>query len=842
MKKTNINLNWEFINGERSNIPGMPQQKKAVNLPHDFMVENDVTPEAAGKAEAGFYKGTAGTYLKKIILKEDELTDTMLLQFEGCAGKTRVYVNGNPAGNHRYAYTPFDIDIRPFVKAGDNEIMVVVHNDDDPNGRWYMGSGLYRGANLLTAPALHIANDGIFVYTDHITNGDAFCKAEITVVNDMPKATCGSEALIALTVRNKSNGEIAAERLQKIYIKAGQTKVIPQGFIVENADLWSPEDPALYTVEVRLALTAANTVHMSIDNRDGLAERADYIDSIESTFGIRTITADVKNGLQINGKTYKLKGGCIHHDNGILGAESYYDAEYRKVKLHRDNGYNALRLAHNPQSTMILDICDELGMIVYDEAFDVWNLPKNSFDFSNSFVQDGIKELQTMIRRDRNHPSVVFWSIGNELTEQGGMMDGYDVSEMLAETVRSMDQTRLVSGALCSFFKGLDNEDNMNFWKSLQEETMENGGSLVNLDSRYGKSIWKEYTGPFAKNWDVVGYNYLNYHFESTHEMYPDRVMCTTESKPGQNIEYWADVKRLPYVIGDFLWTSIDYIGEAGIGQCIYCEPDQAAQMGRMLNYAGYPWRLAHAGDFDLCGNLKPQGAFHKVVWGDPMTYIFAKNPAVYGKLELVGRYGWADGGNHWTWNSSAGSPTTVEVYSGADEVELIQDGRSLGRRPASEANRFKAVFEVNYEAGTLEAISYTDGLEVSRDMVKTAGAAAGLKITMEKECIAADGMSLAYGTVEIVDADGNYVPTAADVLARASVTLKDGQAAEEIAELAAFGTGRGQTEENYTTGTFTSYEGRWQIIVRSGQKTGQVLVRVSTEELGSAEAVIEVR
>lgn len=828
MKKTSLNRGWVFMAGEKSGIPMMPQQTKEVNLPHDFMVETDVTPDAPGKAESGFYKGSAGTYLKTITLTEEEMTDTMLLHFEGCFGKTRVLINGNPVGSHAYGYTPFTIDIRKFLQIGDNEIQVIVHTDDDPNGRWYSGAGMYRGVNLLSAPAFHIAHDGIFVYTDHITNGDAFCKAEITVVNDLAKATGDAEGFLKLTVSKKDTKEVVATRYQKIRLTAGTSQVVPQAFVIENAELWDTENPYLYEVKAQLSLTSTGNVHMSLDNRQDLMAQTDYEDEITTRFGVRTITADAKNGLLLNGKSIKLKGGCIHHDNGILGAASFYDAEYRKVKLHKDNGYNALRLAHNPQSEQILDICDELGMIVFDEAFDVWNLPKNSFDFSHQFAEDGIKEIEAMVRRDRNHPSIFFWSIGNELTEQGGMAAGYEVSAMLAKTVRNMDSTRLVSGALCSFFKGLDNEDNAAFWQTFRKE-MPQGGSVINMDNSYGKKIWMEYTAPFVKDWDVVGYNYLNYHYETSHELFPDRVILCTESKPGQFEDYWSDVERLPYVIGDFLWTSMDYIGEAGIGKSIYCSEEEVPQMSRMLNYAAYPWRLAQAGDFDLCGNVRAQGRYHQIIWGANDTYIFAKDPKNNGKIALIGRYGWAEGGNHWSWNCENGTAVSVDVYSRAEEVELLLNGKSLGKKPAGAECHFKAEFEVTYEAGTLTAISYQDGQEVSRDEVKTVGEPVGLKITMEKNQIAADGESLAYGIVEIVDTEGNWVPTAEDTLAKVSV--------EGAASLAGFGTGRGQTEENYTKGEFTSFEGRWQVILRAGTEAGEAGVHVEAEGLGHAES-----
>ena len=667
-------------------------------------------------------------------------------------------------------------------------------------------------------PILYCIIDGLGTFADALLLDTVIAEEQANIAYELTFLMMAVFAFVYVVIVKK----------QKISLPAGTSQVVPQAFVIENADLWDTEHPNLYLVTAQLNLTSTGGIHMSLDNRQDLMAQADYEDEITTRFGVRTITADAKNGLLLNGKSIKLKGGCIHHDNGILGAASFYDAEYRKVKLHKDNGYNALRLAHNPQSEQILDICDELGMIVFDEAFDVWNLPKNSFDFSHQFAEDGIKEIEAMVRRDRNHPSIFFWSIGNELTEQGGMAAGYEVSAMLVKTVRNMDSTRLVSGALCSFFKGLDNEDNAAFWQTFRKE-MPQGGSVINMDNSYGKKIWMEYTAPFVKDWDVVGYNYLNYHYETSHELFPDRVILCTESKPGQFEDYWSDVERLPYVIGDFLWTSMDYIGEAGIGKCIYCSEEEVPQMSRMLNYAAYPWRLAQAGDFDLCGNVRAQGRYHQIIWGANDTYIFAKDPKNNGKIALIGRYGWAEGGNHWSWNCENGTAVSVDVYSRAEEVELLLNGKSLGKKPAGAECHFKAEFEVTYEAGTLTAISYQDGQEVSRDEVKTVGEPVGLKITMEKNQIAADGESLAYGIVEIVDAEGNWVPTAEDTLAKVSV--------EGAASLAGFGTGRGQTEENYTKGEFTSFEGRWQVILRAGTEAGEAGVHVEAEGLGHAES-----
>lgn len=552
-----------------------------------------------------------------------------------------------------------------------------------------------------------------------------------------------------------------------MHVPSGDKAVARTQFMVEEARLWDIDSPDLYRIRARL-----------MEQRPLKGEAANQsreLDREQTSFGIRTISVDARNGFMLNGRSVKLKGGCIHHDNGILGAASFRDSEYRKVLLHKENGYNALRFAHNPVSADMLDACDRLGILVINEAFDTWNMSKNLHDYCGHFAEEWKAELTSFVVRDRNHPSVIFWSVGNELPEQGGLSDGNRTSAMLAEHVRSLDHTRFVTGALCSFFNGLEDEDRAKFWQSLMQEAQLNGGVLNNLDGKFGREIWNDYTECFAAPWDVVGYNYLNYHFEEALELFPNRVICSTESKPGQMEEYWEDVLRLPNVIGDFEWTSHDYIGEAGIGKRMYVEPQEAARAGRAMHAAGYPWRTAGTGEFDLCGFEKPQLAYRRIIWGSDETYIACHNPQNYGKTELLDRYGWPDCANSW---------------------------------------------------------SYTNGREVSRDRVVSAGKPSGLRITADPralchESLTADGQSLLFAIVEVVDEKGNPVPYA-ETEARAQV--------EGEAVLAAFGTGRPMTEENYTSGRITTYQGRALAIIRAGYKEGAVKLTVRSRELGSAE------
>lgn len=847
MRHTNIDKDWELMEGQPSSIPGMPKQTKTVNLPHDFMIEGDVTPDAAGGADSGYYHGAAYTYTKEFVAPEDWNGKEIMISFDGVYGETQVLLNGCLMGKHSYGYTPFTVNLEKKLYFGrKNRLQVVVSNDAEPNCRWYSGGGIYRHVELLAAPKVHIAPKGIFAYTSHMVDGDAFVIVETTVENHTAE-DCNVWAelhMYRLLDTGKTTLEeepgIKASGAVKVHVPAGESRVARTQLCVERAAIWDVDDPNLYVVKA--VLYEAVPKGETLSNPNLLSGKAlskphsmKMLDTEKTQFGIRTISLDSKHGFRLNGRTLKLKGGCIHHDNGILGAASFADSEYRKVKLHKDNGYNALRFAHNPVSSDMLDACDRLGMVVIDEAFDTWNLGKNLHDFSEHFADQWEMELTSFVLRDRNHPSVIVWSIGNELREQGGLADGYRISQMIADEVRKLDSTRFVGGALCSFFAGLDDEDTGKFWQSLMQEAQLSGGSLANLDGSFGRSVWNDYTEAFCAPWDMVGYNYLNYHYDEALELFPNRVICATESKPRQMEEYWDDVLRLPNLIGDFEWTSHDYIGEAGIGKRFYVEPEQAQDAGRMMHTAPFPWRTAGAGEFDLCGFAKPQLAYRRIIWGSDETYITVKNPANFGKTELLDRYAWNDCANSWTWQAKEGTPMEAEVYSSADEVELLLNGEVIGREKAGKENHNKACFTLSYRKGTLKAVSYTDGKAVSWDEIASAGVPAGLKITMDPAALhqnelPADGQSLAFAVVEVVDAEENPVPYA-EVVLTAEV---EGQAT-----LAAFGTGRCMTDENYTAGKIKTFEGKALAVIRAGYEAGTSTLTVKAE--GFSDAVMEI-
>lgn len=798
MKRKNLNQEWEFQWGEPSNIPMMPVEKKTVNLPYDFMITKDVSKDAVGGAETGFYQGGKASYTKYITVNEEDKKEIHILSFDGCYGTTKVVVNGHVACRHHYGYTPFQVRLDSYLQVGKNRITVTVDNTSEPNSRWYSGAGLYRGAELLTGGPVYVLPEGIYTYTESIG------QSAIQIVETSIKNETDAERKIAaeICLVEKATEKTVAEHTELLSISAGEERTIKQEFDIQDPILWNVDTPYLYEAKICIQDTGKQELY----------------DSASASFGIRRIEVDAKQGFRLNGVPMKLKGGCIHHDNGILGAAAFKESEYRKVLLHKKAGFNALRFAHNPPSKELLNACDEIGMLVIDEAFDVWNMEKNYHDFSNFFEYEWEKELRAMILRDRNHPSIFMWSIGNELPEQGGLSEGYETSGKLAEYTRKWDKTRPVGGALCSFFRGLDDEDNAKYWKSVMEEReklQQNG--MVNLDCEFGKTVWDPYTAPFVEAWDIVGYNYLQYQYEPSHEKHPERVICCTESKPRELGTYWAEVERLPYVIGDFEWTSMDYIGEAGIGNSFYVKAEEVPQMRQRMFHAQYPARTAETGDFDICGFEKSQLGYRKCVWGSPETFLVSYDPSVFDQEELLGRYGWGKCERSWSWQAEAGAPIKVEVYSRAPFVEIFVNGISIGKKAAGKDHDYRAVFVTTFEPGEILAVSYDEeGREISRDRQCTAGKPAGvairedetLKELKERGFLSIED-SLRYYVVEVVDENGNLVPYAEEKLSAEDLKTQD------IKEILAFGTGRPTTEENYTRGEITTYRGRALLIAR---------------------------
>ena len=805
---------------------------RIVNLPHDYMIESDVYAEAPSAQASGYYNAGVAHYIREIDIPEDWKEDRIALRLDGAMMNATIEVNGSLAALQHYGYAPFEADITRLVYPGErNRIYITVNPSMQPNSRWFSGAGLFRGVELVHMPKVHIALGGLYGYTKKIeyhadgTPETAYLNVSADVQNEGAE-NCLAEVTFSLIC--DATGETVKTSKTLTQVQPLSTAAAYMTLTVDEPQLWDAEHPTLYRLQATVKHIGTFKTH--------IIPAAHPTEDTESVlFGIRTIEADVKHGLRINGKTVKLRGGCLHHDNGPIGAVTVYDAEARKVRKMKEVGFNAIRTTHNPPSAALVEACDRLGMYIFDEAFDVWGMGKQPGDYNQYFATDWKKDLTAFVQRDRSHPSVVIWSTGNEITERGGLDDGYVWAVRLAEAIRALDPSRPVSNGICSFWNGLDDQlqaEQMRRWKASAE------GGMQNADIGGKKDLlWEEYTEGFANGLDIVGYNYMENKYEQDHVMFPERVILGSENYPVEIGMHWPMIEKTPWIIGDFTWTAWDYIGEAGIGKASFYEPGDPRIGNPWGAGSPYPWRTANDADFDITGCIRPQGVYRRIVWGSQETAVFSYDPAVIGKVEQLSSWGFPGVWPCWNWQGQEGKPVDLAVFSRAEEVELLVNGKSLGRKKAGEAQIHNMpltfLFRGEYQPGCVEAVSYTAGKEVSRTVLKTTGKPVAIRLTAETEALKADGASLCYVHAELVDAQGNVVPDA-DVPVKAEV--------KGAAELLGFGSGNPVTEENYTRGCFTSYHGKVLAVLRAGYEKGDVCLTVSAEGLGTAEITLPVQ
>lgn len=810
MKHINLDEKWVFRRGLLDSIgiidsdPGV-----VVNLPHDGMISTTVTKDATASSDSGYFPGDVCNYTKNVMIPLEWERDCLGLQFDGSMMHTSVEVNGCKVGEHHYGYTPFYLDITDYVTFGEeNRITINMNTGVQPSSRWYTGSGLFRGLVLCHGPKVHIATDGVYVYTKEVANDIAFLEAQIDICNSSLE-----NRLVKVSVALSKDGceEVAAMATRVIQVNGCKQETARIAFSVKNPVLWDCDNPNLYSVKVTATDTGIYRTHF-------IESEVKTVDELDTLFGIRTITVDAIRGLRINGKMVKLKGGCLHHDNGLLGAVSLFESEARKVLKLKEVGFNAIRTAHNPPSAALVESCDRLGMYIFNEAFDAWGVAKRTGDYSQYFETQWQNDLKAFVRRDRVHPSVIMWSSGNEIPERGGLNNGYTLATRLAETIRNLDATRPISNGICSLWSGLDDH----LAKGQNQNQNANEGKIIDL--------WEKVTEPFTNGLDVVGYNYMEDLYERDHELFPERVILGSENFP-QEIGYrWPLVESLPYVIGEFTWTAWDHIGEAGIGKAVYVNHDDPlVKKGSwsLMPQAGspYPWRTANDGDFDITGRMLPQGAYRSVVWGSEKTHLFALHPDHYGKIQMMTMWGFPGVEKNWNYTDYENKPIELVVFSNADEVAIVMNGQQVEKkavsqeRPMPNSVRFDTVFK----SGIVEAISYRDGKEISRDIMMTSKAPARLRLTAEKCELKADGHDLVYVDIDVLDEDDRLVTDAAIELT-ASI--------EGCGYLAGFGTGNPITDENYTDDKTITFRGHATAIIRSGYEAGTVVLKLKAEGL----------
>ncbi len=734
-KQQLFDFGWQFTHNGKT---------VTVDLPHDWDIyEGPVSGKGITGTGGGWFQAGKGEYRKTFKSPDAEITK---LHFEGVYQKAEVYVNGQKAGQHHYGYTPFTVDVTPYLYKDKrlNEVTVKVDNSEQPNCRWYSGSGIYRHVWLETMPALHIAENGVFVTTPEVSEQQARVQVEVTIANESQ-------------VDRNATVVVGAAQLM-VAVAAGQTKNVSTTLTVNHPRLWSPENPALSEINVQLK------------------ENGQTIDNATATYGIRSFSFDAERGFILNGKPVLINGACIHHDDGVLGARAFDDAEIRKVRQMKQAGFNLIRTSHNPSTRAFLDACDSIGMLVIDEAFDGWRTQKNPYDYSTVIDSCFHDDIHAMVLRDRNHPSIISWSIGNEVIERKDIRVVYTARQMKA-AILEKDATRPVTEALCAWDRD-----------------------------------WEIYD-PHAEVLDVVGYNYMIFKHASDHQRDPKRVIWQTESYPRDAFRNWAVVNDFPYVVGDIVWTGLDYLGESGIGRTYY----KGEREGESWIEGGQPeWHGAPCGDVDITGWRKPISHYREMLWDkDTPLYMAVKEPDGYhGEIHTTMWSVWPTW-ESWTWPGWEGKPVEVEVYTHQPEVKLYLDNQLIGTKQVSRNTEFKAVFSVPYKAGTLRAEA--GGKSVT---LKTAGEPARLRLTPDRTVMTADGQSLIFVVAEVVDKDGTPVPEAA---IPCEATIKG------VGTLLAFASADLKDTEPYTSPRAKTWKGRAMLVIRSTQKKGSVSVTIKS-------------
>ena len=774
MQKQSLDLDWQFHLGDLPHSLLQPQDEitwRAVDLPHDWSIELDRSPENPSGNAGGYFPMGRGWYRKTLQVPEEWRGKLVYLEFEGVYMNAEIRLNQHFIGRHPYGYTSFYDDLTPYLAFGQpNELAVLVDNASQLNSRWYSGSGIYRHVWLMVAEPVHIDEWGLYITTPVVSASAATVQAVTTLINTTAETWTG---MVQLTLTGPDGLPTGSAEV-KVTAPSNDHCLVIQDIEVPSPCLWSPESPSLYHLDAELISNGRT------------------IDQAASPFGIRRLSVDAQHGFLINGQPLKLKGGCVHHDNGVMGAASYDRSEERKVELLKASGFNAIRCAHNPPAPAFLDACDRLGMLVIDEAFDCWREGKNPYDYHVAFDDWWQRDIESMVRRDRNHPSIVFWSIGNELVERG-RPEGAEIARRLATHVRSLDPTRPITAAICGVWNGN--------W------------------------AWND-TDDIFSALDVGGYNYLWKEYASDHARQPERVMMGTESFPLEAFENWMSVLGSSYVIGDFVWTSLDYLGESGIGR-------SHLGGGKEGFLGAYPWHQAYCGDLDLCGFRRPQSYYREIVWGGKTKLsISVHYPIPEGKTETVTLWGWPDVGPTWTFPGHEGQLLKVDVYSAWDRVELRLNNRSLGIKPTGKEEKMIAAFEVPYTPGVLTAIGYQGDQVADTVELHTASEPTRLLLSPDRAAIQAGPGDLSFVTVEIQDETGRLHP-AADRPVYCTITGPG--------RIAAIGSGNPTSTEAYRGNVRTAFRGRALIVVASNGKTGEIHLRIQADGLEEADTVIQV-
>ena len=778
----NFNSDWKFCKGD---ITGGQKSEfddskwRKLDLPHDWSVEGPFSKDFA--SGTGFLPGGTGWYRKTFKVAAGEKGRKVFISFGGVYNNSEVWINGNYLGKRPNGYISFQYDMTPFINfGGENLIAVKVDHSRFGDSRWYTGSGIYRDVNLVLTPLVHIKQWGVFAKSHDVSDNKALLDVETSIVNES-----GTSSEVTLSNYLLWGRDTVKTSLERIAVQPGQSATVVRKMEIANPVLWDLENPHLYSL-------------VTIVKGNGI------FDSHTTSIGFRSISYDADKGFFLNGRNLKLKGICMHHEAGTLGSAVPTEVFARRLDLLKELGCNSIRTSHNPFSTEFLDLCDEKGFLVIDEAFDEWELPKKKWiegwnkgtpgkdGYSSDFREWANTDLKDMILRDRNHPSIIMWSIGNEVDYPN---DPYthpvlnteanpqtwakfdeklphasrlgEVARNLASTVRALDDTRPVTAGLAS--------------------------ALMSNEVGYADAL------------DIAGYNYQEFRYESDHKKYPKRILYGSEN--GMALEAWEAVEKNDYVIGQFLWTGFEYLGEAG----------------------QYPSRHSTSGILDLAGNKKPEFYFRQSLWSEkPMVFIGTTDRLTErGPVSL-----WAHKRVDPVWNYNDGQKISVNVFSNCQEVELFLNNKSIGIQKMADFKNRTLTWEVPFKNGTLRAVARNLGKDVASYELISTGTPASIIANADTEVLKSGQKGLAHISVNLCDENGNTVYSAENEV----TCVVDGPI-----RLLGLEDSNPVNTEDYKDNRQHAYHGKILVYVQSTGKPGKALITLSAEGMKGTTLTLDI-
>jgi len=856
-RKQSFDEGWRFYRGSVINAEAVnydDSRWREVIVPHDFSMEpvaytHDYREQSAewqnwqvgpfsrlsiGDSDSGQTISGSGWYRKTFHLPGNSVDEAIRqkvfrLRFDGVYNQAEVWVNGKKAAMNVYGYAPFVVDLNSILSDKSNRnpldehlVTIAVRTvSEGLNSRWYAGSGIYRHVWLEMTDHLHLDEWDTYVDASVVEGKSAKVKVTAKVFNEDSTPTNGEMKVEIVD----ANGHVVATTNKPI-----NEAVVATELTVKSPRLWSVDSPYRYIARISLNTAAGEQ------------------DALVIPFGIRTISFSADKGFLLNGKPTKLRGGCVHHDNGLLGTAAIDRAEVRKAELLKAQGYNAVRTSHNLPSEAFLYACDSLGLLVIDECFDQWEESKRRDDYSNYFSKEkqtiidgkpvgmGITNFEydaaLMVRRDRNHPSVIMWSIGNEIAQRSDVPRGKEIADAITRAIKQEDTTRPTTLAV------------NDYW-----------------DRQPQKMTWEKDSPRAFELVEVGGYNYETRRYESDHEKFPQRIMYGSETYPNAVAANWSVINRHPYIIGDFVWTAIDYIGEAGLGHAL-----ERSDKGRWIQLLAWPWFNSWCGDIDLTGVKKPQSYYRDVVWGERQIAMAVRPSVTDGEYEDALGWCWTAEENHWNWHDRAyydgpnacgylpvdirpekydnatlktgvvhdvnghrSDSLRVNVYTREPRVRLSVNGRVIGEQDVN-PETFTATFRVAYEPGELKAETVKGKrAEVS---FHTAGAPAAIQFVpvnsgrpADNSVISSSHNDLAYVYLRVVDAEGNLCPTA-----EIPLDIKTSGARH----IAVAGTGHPYDLRSFRSLKPTTFRGQALLIIQPQEEKGVVNITASSQKLNT--------